>query len=82
MTPYAFYPAYILYVFAGAARELVAGEPDLPEPLPPHGHALQAAAEGAGGVPSPAAGEVHPDPREAHRHLHHGQSLPALLVDL
>jgi hypothetical protein len=35
-----------------------------------------------GGVPPPAAGEVHPDPGEAHRHLHHRQSVPALLVDL
>ena len=63
----------------GATGELVPGEPDLPEPLPPHRHPLQEAEEGQSGVTPPAAGEVHPDPGEAHHHLHHRQSLQALL---
>ena len=55
--------------------QLVVGEPDVPRAVPPHGHAVQEAAEDQGGGATEAAGAVHADPREPRHHLHRRQSL-------
>ena len=60
--------------------QLVPGEPDVPGPLPPHRHPVQEAAQGQGGGPAAAPREVHPDSREAHRHLHCGQPVRFALM--